>query len=247
MRSMTRKCWQEDWRHFLEGAQHKFEIWTDHKNLEYFMSAKKLNRRQARWSLYLSRFDFAMHHRPGRSMGKSDALSRRADHGTGGGDNDNLILLRLEFFPAHTIHALSGLSLEGEERDIFQEIRNGNRTGRQEDAVAKAVEELWKSKGKSIRASEWSERDGLLCFRDHIYIPNDLELCHRITSQHHDTKVAGHPGCWKTLELVSRNYWWPQMSHYIGQYTRTCNPCLQTKIQQHHPMGELHPRTIPES
>jgi RNase H-like domain found in reverse transcriptase/Reverse transcriptase (RNA-dependent DNA polymerase) len=74
----------EDWRHFLEGARHKFEIWTDHKNLEYFMTAKKLNRRQARWSLYLSRFDFAMHHRPGRSMGKSDALSRRADHGTGG-------------------------------------------------------------------------------------------------------------------------------------------------------------------
>jgi len=52
----------EDWRHFLEGARHKFEIWTDHKNLEYFMTAKKLNRHQARWSLYLSRFDFAMHH-----------------------------------------------------------------------------------------------------------------------------------------------------------------------------------------
>ena len=75
----------EDWRHFLEGARHKFEIWTDHKNLEYFMSAKKLNRRQARWSLYLSWFDFAMHHHPGHSMGKSDALSHRADHGTGGG------------------------------------------------------------------------------------------------------------------------------------------------------------------
>jgi len=44
----------EEWRHFLEGLQHKFEIWTDHKNLEYFMTAKKLNRRQAQWSLYLS-------------------------------------------------------------------------------------------------------------------------------------------------------------------------------------------------
>ena len=64
-----------EWRHFLEGARHKFEIWTDHKNLEYFMTAKKLNRRQARWSLYLSRFDFSLHHRPGRSMGKADALS----------------------------------------------------------------------------------------------------------------------------------------------------------------------------
>jgi hypothetical protein len=52
----------EDWRHFLEGARHKFEIWMDHKNLEYFMTVKKFNCRQARWSLYLSRFDFAMHH-----------------------------------------------------------------------------------------------------------------------------------------------------------------------------------------
>jgi len=37
----------EAWRHFLEGSQSKFEVWTDHKNLEYFMSNQKLNRRQA--------------------------------------------------------------------------------------------------------------------------------------------------------------------------------------------------------
>ena len=33
----------ESWRHLLEGVQSKFEIWTDHKNLEYFMKAQKLN------------------------------------------------------------------------------------------------------------------------------------------------------------------------------------------------------------
>jgi len=164
----------------------------DHKNLEYFMTAKKLNRRQAQWSLYLSRFDFAMHHRPGRSMGKSNALSRRADHGTGGGDNSNVTLLRPEFFAAHAVRALSGLSPEGEERDILRDIRSGNRAGKQEDAVVKAAEELRRSKGKSVRASEWSERDGLLCFRDRIYVPNDPDLRRRITSQHHDTRVAGH-------------------------------------------------------
>jgi len=36
----------ESWRHLLEGAQSKFEIWTDHKNLKYFMKAQKLNQRQ---------------------------------------------------------------------------------------------------------------------------------------------------------------------------------------------------------
>ena len=34
----------EAWRHFLEGTVVKFEIWTDHKNLEYFMKVQKLNR-----------------------------------------------------------------------------------------------------------------------------------------------------------------------------------------------------------
>ena len=63
----------EEWRHFLEGATHLVEIWTDHKNLEYFMTAKKLNRRQACWSLHLARFDFLLYHRPRRTMGKPDA------------------------------------------------------------------------------------------------------------------------------------------------------------------------------
>ena len=69
----------EAWRHFLEGAKDWFEIWTDHKNLEYFMKAQKLNQRQARWLLYLSRFDFALKHVAGKSMGRADSLSRRVD------------------------------------------------------------------------------------------------------------------------------------------------------------------------
>ena len=36
----------ENWRHLLEGICFKFEIWTDHKNLEYFMKVQKLNCRQ---------------------------------------------------------------------------------------------------------------------------------------------------------------------------------------------------------
>jgi hypothetical protein len=88
----------EEWRYYLEGARHPVEIWTDHKNLEYFRVAQKVNRQQARWSLYLSRFDFTLHHKPGRSMGKPDTLSRQADHGSRRGDNDNLTLLAPELF-----------------------------------------------------------------------------------------------------------------------------------------------------
>jgi len=88
----------EAWRHFLEGARVKFEIWTDHKNLEYFMTSQNLNRRQARWALYLSRFNFILKHVPGTKMGKADGLSRRSDwEKEGEGDNKEKMLLKLEW------------------------------------------------------------------------------------------------------------------------------------------------------
>jgi len=67
----------EVWRHLLEGVQFKFEIWTNHKNLEYFIKVQKLNRRQARRALYLFRFDFTLKHVPETKIGKADRLSRR--------------------------------------------------------------------------------------------------------------------------------------------------------------------------
>jgi hypothetical protein len=67
-----------EWRHLLEGASHPITIYTDHKNLEYFMTARVLNRRQAHWNMSLSRFDFVITYRPGKQQGLSNALSRRS-------------------------------------------------------------------------------------------------------------------------------------------------------------------------
>jgi len=67
-----------------------------------------------------------------------------------------------------------------------------------------------------------------------------------VVSLCHDTKVAGHPRCWKTLELVSRNYWWLQISRYIRQYISTCDLCLRIKLTRQALVGELHPLRIPD-
>lgn len=48
----------EEWRHWLEGIQHPFEVIIDHKNLQYLREAKRLNPRQARWALLFTRFNF---------------------------------------------------------------------------------------------------------------------------------------------------------------------------------------------
>jgi hypothetical protein len=135
-------------------------------------------------------------------MGKPDALSRRADHGSGQGDNDNLTLLAPELF---RIHALAGVRLKGDKCNILREVWHSLKVDVQEELVAKAARELQKDKGRgTIKSAEWSEGDGLLMFCSKIYIPNDRDLRHRIVEQHHDTRIAGHAGRFKTLELMSR-------------------------------------------
>jgi len=102
------------------------EIWIDHKNLEYFMMAKKLNCCQAHWSLYLACFDFKLIHCPERCIGKPDILSQRLDHSNGASNNEDVVLLRLELL---AIQALEGVQLEGPEKDILREICQGNQKG----------------------------------------------------------------------------------------------------------------------
>ncbi|XP_054620630.1 uncharacterized protein LOC129173605 [Dunckerocampus dactyliophorus] len=66
----------QEWRHWLEGATQPFTIYTDHQNLAYIRAAHRLNPRQARWALFLTRFNFCITFRPGSRNGKPDALSR---------------------------------------------------------------------------------------------------------------------------------------------------------------------------
>jgi len=67
----------EEWRPEGEGAAYGLKLITDHKNIEYFITKKLLNRRQARWSEFSTRFNFEIVYRPGKSNGKADALTRR--------------------------------------------------------------------------------------------------------------------------------------------------------------------------
>ena len=91
-------CRLEEWRHILEGTKHMIEILNDHQNLMYFRMAQTLNCRQARWSLYLSRFDYSLAHRAIRHSAKPDALSRGVNHQPEGDDNENQIMLPVEQF-----------------------------------------------------------------------------------------------------------------------------------------------------
>jgi RNase H-like domain found in reverse transcriptase len=65
-----------------------FDIVTDHKNLEYFTTKRRLNERQMRWAFEFSRYNFQIVHRPGKQAVVPDALSRRdQDTPTGTADD----------------------------------------------------------------------------------------------------------------------------------------------------------------
>ena len=84
----------EEWWHYIQGSPHTTTILSDHKNLTYYREARKLNWRQARWSLYLSEFDAKLVHTPGHKMILSDALSWQPDFvPEEDDDNNNLTML----------------------------------------------------------------------------------------------------------------------------------------------------------
>ena len=61
----------KEWRHLLEGTEIPVLLITDHKNLEYFMTTKSLTKRQNRWAVFLSEFNFRIQYRAGGLNGKA--------------------------------------------------------------------------------------------------------------------------------------------------------------------------------
>jgi len=83
-----------------------------------------------------------------------------------------------------------------------------------------------------------------LLFKDSLlYIPSE-ELRVKILKIRHESLAAGHFGQAKTFELVSRDYWWPQMRDFINRYVSSCN-CVRAKAPRHSPHGLLSPLPIP--
>jgi len=177
----------EAWKHFLEGTVVKFEIWTDHKNLKYFMKAQKLNKRQARWALYLSKFDFTLKHVLGSKMGKADSLSRRLDWKIGvKKDNKDKTLVKPEWLEVRKTEAVEIIV---DRVDLLEEVRKSKVKN---DEVVKAVEEMKQAGVKMLRDEEWREVDNIMYKEGKVYVPKDEKLRAEIIRLHHNMPIKGH-------------------------------------------------------
>lgn len=118
-------------------------------------------------------------------MGKADHLSRRADHNEGENDNQDVTILPPRLFAnAINLEALD----EGFMRRIKQSRNNKDRV------VIKALEE---------GNPDWEEDNGIVTFKERIYVPRNKKLREDIIRNHHDPPVTGHPGQQSTRELIT--------------------------------------------
>ena len=209
------------------------DVITDHQNLTYFRAAQKLNTRQARWYIFLSQFDYALKHHPGKTLTQADALSRRPGHEGGEDDNKDIVLLPDELFAVNTVNVT-----------LQEEIRNNKaRDAQLVDFITR--------KGSNIqrpawgKPEDWTDDDGLLVYKDRVYVPPDEDLYRKIVQLYHEPAVMGHPGIQKTFDLIRREYIWDGMRTFITQYVRGCAKCQVSKVNTHPTKPGLIP--IPHS
>ena len=147
-----------------------------------------MNRRQARWSLYLSRFDFALKHVAGKSMGRADSLSRRVDWVEGiERDNENQVMLKKEWLEVRAMEQL----VEGPEEEIVKKIKE---VRDKDEEVIKVVEEMKKAGVKTLRDEKGQIEEGLVLKEGKVYVPKNEKLRIEIIRLHHDTPIAGYGG-----------------------------------------------------
>ncbi len=96
--------------------------------------------------------------------------------------------------------------------------------------------------------SSWKvDANGMIKRNSQYFVPSDQIIRTSIISCNHDDPTASHRGIAKTIDLISRNFYWKHMHNDIKQYVHTCISCQQNKNSTHAPLGLLHPITTPES
>ena len=265
----------------------QFSIITDHKNLRYFMSMRRLNERQMRWSDILSQFNFQMTYRPGKQAIVPDALSRReqdiprdddarlrnrekqlfgersfVECADGGGGMAQVAPIRIATggssprFPAPLtdapeLHA-APISAQHDDAPDFeglwqQSAAHDDKFPSITTAIRDGNTRFPKELQLSVSISECElDNRGQPLFRGRRWVPDYEPLRTRIMQEIHDSKLSGHPGHNALYGLISRAYFWPNMSSDIRRFVRNCDRCGANRVWRDRRQGLLKPLPIPE-
>ena len=137
------------------------------------MKAQNLNQRQTRWSLYLSRFDFALKYVASKSMERADSLSRRVDWAERvERDNENQVMLKKKWLGIRVIEK-DQLLIEEVKEEIMERMKKSKI---EYDKVVRVVEEIKKAGVKMLRNKKWQIENKLVLKEEKVYVPRNEGL-----------------------------------------------------------------------
>ena len=102
------------------------------------------------------------------------------------------------------LHSIQKVVIEEPEVEIVEKIKKARNKDKN---VVRIVEEMKKTNIKELQEDRWRMEGDLVLKEKKIYMPKDRKLRVKIIQLYHDMLAAGHRGQWKTVELVTRNYW----------------------------------------
>ena len=216
------------WRHYLKGVKHPVKVFTDHNNLQYFLSTKPLIWWQAHWAEFLSGFDFEIEYRA-EFKNPADSSSWRPDYQPTGSDDYTLV----PFFKL-TVMSLCLTEVSNEEGPEGDALLSHIIV---DDICCSLKERDFTEINEANHGLKWKE--GLLYLSDQLYIPDDDALQLHILWAFHDSWTAEHLDRDKTLAALHQWFHWPDMAPLIVQYVKSCDLCERIKSVKHLPYGEL--------
>ena len=187
----------ENQKYLLKSTKFKFKVWTNHKNLEYFMKVQKLNRIQAYQVLYLSRFNFILKYILETKIEKVDRLSKRPDWKVEvKKNNENQILIKKQWICNLVEVVIKELKIE--------KIKI---TREKDEKVARVVEKIKKAGVKVLRENKQQVERDLVLKEEKLYILKDKKLRVEIIWLYYDMLATKHEERQKMIKLVTRNCW----------------------------------------
>lgn len=90
------------------------------------------------------------------------------------------------------------------------------------------------------------DEQGVLRFRDIIYVPNEVELKKMILEEIHRSSLSIHPGATKMYQDLKKIFWWSAMKQDVAQFVYACLTGQKSKVEHQKPVGLMQPLDIPE-
>jgi hypothetical protein len=196
----------------------RFELRTYHNGLKYLFVQPTLNARNIIWMEFLCEYEFDRKHIKGKENKVANGLSKKV----------------------HELHATTISMYRTEIKDKILEAANVDLQYR--CLVAK----LQQSERPQNKESYTLGTDGLLLYKNRVYVPNVQELKLTILKEMHNMAYVGHPGYQNTVAAVKSHYFWPGLKKEIIEYITKCMECQKVKAEHRHPTGLLQPLPIPE-